>query len=452
MGDFMYKDMNEYLKINKMKILSDMTNFLSIPSISDSKKDILAALDFIINLGKEYGLNSNSLLDNRVGLIEIGEGEEIIGVLAHLDVVPVGDLSAWSFDPFNSFYDNEFIYGRGSIDDKCSIISIIHIMKYLQEKNIVFNKKIQLIIGTQEEVSWTEINEYVKKYPLPDYGFTPDGSFPVLNREKGYLDIELAFNEINSDIAVVGGSNINSVPDHCLLKFKTKIDIDKVYLNKYNATILNDYEIKFSGVSAHSSIPDDGVNSIINASLFCNELGLKHPILDYVHKYFTNGNYGQGLGFYEEDDYLNGEFVHKTSCIPSKVEKNTLFMNLRLRIGHDKDMILEKFRKTLDQKIILSVLEYLPPLYLSKDLPFVLEMSKAYEEIIGERGEYDIAYGTSYAKSMPNIVCWGPLFENDLDLCHKPDERISITTFEKSTLIYANYLEKMAISTDSFKV
>jgi succinyl-diaminopimelate desuccinylase len=32
------------------------------------------------------------------------------------------------------------------------------------------------------------MDEYVKQYPLPDYGFTPDGSYPICNIEKGYID------------------------------------------------------------------------------------------------------------------------------------------------------------------------------------------------------------------------------------------------------------------------
>lgn len=37
---------------------------------------------------------------------------------AHIDVVPAGNLSRWKYPPFDAYYDDEFIYARGSLDDK----------------------------------------------------------------------------------------------------------------------------------------------------------------------------------------------------------------------------------------------------------------------------------------------------------------------------------------------
>ena len=77
--------------------------------------------------------------------------------------------------------------------NKGPIISALYAMEAIRKLNIPVKKKIQLIIGTQEEVEWTDMYEYVKKYSLPDYGFTPDGQFPICNKEKGYADIVFKF-------------------------------------------------------------------------------------------------------------------------------------------------------------------------------------------------------------------------------------------------------------------
>lgn len=70
-----------------------------------------------------------------------------------------------------------------------------YLENYLEEKrdDLPFHKKVSLILGTQEEVEWKDMEEYVKNFPLPDYGFTPDGEYPICNIEKGNADITMEF-------------------------------------------------------------------------------------------------------------------------------------------------------------------------------------------------------------------------------------------------------------------
>jgi acetylornithine deacetylase/succinyl-diaminopimelate desuccinylase-like protein len=37
---------------------------------------------------------------------------------AHMDVVPAGNISRWQYPPFDAYSDKDFIYARGSLDDK----------------------------------------------------------------------------------------------------------------------------------------------------------------------------------------------------------------------------------------------------------------------------------------------------------------------------------------------
>ena len=108
----------------------------------------------------------------------------MIGILGHVDVVPAG--SGWIYPPFEGVVKDGKIYGRGAIDDKGPIISILYSMKILLENNLIKeNNKIRLILGTAEETSWDGIRYYVKKEEIPDVAFTPDANFPVIHGEKG---------------------------------------------------------------------------------------------------------------------------------------------------------------------------------------------------------------------------------------------------------------------------
>ena len=53
-------------------------------------------LEYMLQVGEELGFRTANM-DNQVGWAEYGEGEEMIAVLGHLDVVPEGD--GWTVPP-----------------------------------------------------------------------------------------------------------------------------------------------------------------------------------------------------------------------------------------------------------------------------------------------------------------------------------------------------------------
>ena len=187
------KQMKSWLEENRGRMLDDLCRFVEIPSVSADRENVGRALKFILELGTSMGFRAEALLDGQVGLIEAGDGDEVLGILAHVDVVDAGDLSAWRTDPFQPVIRDGSLYGRGTLDDKGAIIASLYAMKAAAEHGGPFRKKVRLILGTQEEVDWTDMRAYVKQYPLPDYGFTPDGEFPICNIEKGGVDADLVF-------------------------------------------------------------------------------------------------------------------------------------------------------------------------------------------------------------------------------------------------------------------
>ena len=55
------------------------------------------ALGIGLEIARELGFKTVNL-DNYCGYAEMGEGEEIVGIAGHLDIVPVG--GDWTYDPF----------------------------------------------------------------------------------------------------------------------------------------------------------------------------------------------------------------------------------------------------------------------------------------------------------------------------------------------------------------
>ena len=91
-----------------------------------------------------------------------------------------------------------------------------------------------------------DIQTFKEEFELPSYGFSPDGDFPIYNREKGYCDVELLFKEPCLDILeqVEAGDSPNTIPSKAVFKIR------------------NQEALTFHGISCHSSVPGMGINAI----------------------------------------------------------------------------------------------------------------------------------------------------------------------------------------------
>lgn len=445
-----YQNISNYLDSQKNNIVRDIVNIVKIPSVSKNSHEVANSLNFILELAKEMGLETRSVLDGQVGIVEIGEGDETIGILAHVDVVPTGDISLWQEDPFNPVIKNGEIWGRGTLDDKGPAIAALYAIKAVEQLGIPFKKKIQLILGTQEEVEWVDMDAYVKEFTLPDYGFTPDGEFPLCNIEKGFADIRIKIpigDSINGDLTIKsinGGVMVNTIPDKCSAVLEHKS---------------NEITISTMGKAAHSSIPQNGVNAIVNMCMFLDTLptidnGLKRAVKLITEK-FTDSNCRE-IGMYSPDEFYNGEYIHRNTAAVTMIytchDSVIICFNIRHAYGTNDlkiKNVFEEIANSVGGKIIHYVCK--PPVYISKDRPFMKVFADVYDDISGFKNEFSLSYGGSYAKAIPNIVPWGPIFPGELDTCHEENERVSIESILKMSKIYAEALRRMAFSVKSFK-
>ncbi|MBQ8476722.1 M20/M25/M40 family metallo-hydrolase, partial [bacterium] len=86
---------------------------------------------------------------------------------AHYDVVGVKNENDWSYKPFSGFYDNEYIYSRGTIDDKGSVFAILEALNELIISGFVPQNDLYIAFSHCEETGSIEgapkVIEYFKK-------------------------------------------------------------------------------------------------------------------------------------------------------------------------------------------------------------------------------------------------------------------------------------------------
>lgn len=147
--------MLNYIENLKEEIIKNTQELIRIPSVGSTSNNINMpfgenankALEYVLNLGKNLGFKVKNL-DGYCGYIEFGEGEELLGIIGHLDVVPEGE--GWTFPPFSATIHDNKIFGRGAIDDKGPVISSLYAMKAVME-NCHVQKRVRLILGLNEE-------------------------------------------------------------------------------------------------------------------------------------------------------------------------------------------------------------------------------------------------------------------------------------------------------------
>ncbi len=413
------------------EMLSDIVQLIKFRSIEGNDEQISGALEFVLARAREMGFEVKKTSTEDVGVIDLGTGGEILGILTHVDVVGIGDIDKWEQNPFDAKIKNGFIIGRGSVDDKGPVIMSLYAMKAVKELRGIPERKVRLIVGTSEESEWTDMENYRKEFDLPDYGFSPDGEFPIFNVEKGYCDVKLTFKgrEYKEIIKLEAGDSPNTIP------------------SKAEITFADGEERVFNGVSVHSSEPQQSINAI---ELLGEEVRIRHmDFARFIRDFFSDDGMGEGLEIDDGTDFCDGVKVGKTVASPTTLKKSgdeiILNINLRHKFGVKRGDVEEAFaRESGRYGFEFEIVDFGPPMVTDcRQEPFVImqETMKAY----GYEPDIKIASGASYASSMPNMVSWGPVFEKESAEhgAHVENERLSIKTMMTATKMYAYYLEKM---------
>lgn len=205
-------------------LINDLNQIIRIPSVLDSKTqtpqtpfgiDMVRALSKMEEFANRDGFRYGRV-DNMVTWIEFGPADapETLGILTHIDVVPAGD--GWLRQPFNPEILNGLYFGRGAADMKADLMSAYYALKMLADQGRVLQRKVRLIIGTDEENGWRDIPRYLAQEGEPTFGFSPDGAFPVVNGEKAFQTVQLRFPSVSEGPYILerfmSGNRANVVP------------------------------------------------------------------------------------------------------------------------------------------------------------------------------------------------------------------------------------------------
>ena len=397
------------LAANEQDMIETLRRWIRVPSVRGTAeagapfgREVRRALDTAMQDVARLGMSPRDI-DGYCMDAEIGQGEETIAVLAHLDVVPEGD--GWHHDPYGAEIADGRLVGRGTADDKGPAVAALFAMKAILDAGIPLSRKCRLILGCDEECGMEDLTYYEKKIGLPAMGFSPDANFPLINTEKGITAMELLAPMADGRLLeLASGTRSNVVPGRAsaLVAGDLRAEAAEVFQPLSDECEIEtslegaNTRIVVTGVPAHASMPEKGRNAA--------------KMLLRVLRDLDIGGEGQLSVTYDcrYPVMFNGQTVRAT------VAKRLSAAGFRMLPGRD------------------SVPHHVP-----ETSELVQKLMGVYNGILGvEEKPFAIGGGT-YARHLEEGVAFGMLFPGEPELEHQPDESIDLCSFVKAARIYA---------------
>ena len=451
---------------HKEDLLKDLFELLSVRSIlgTDITEETpfgsgpRKALDLILSFGERDGYKTK-LVENKAGHIEVGQGEELFGILGHVDVVPVVEAD-WTSHPFKPEIRDGKIFARGSLDDKGPTMAAYYAVKLLDKLGVKWNKRVRVIIGSDEETGFRCVEAYFKHEEQPASGFTPDAMFPLVYAEKARatFDHKLKFvvEDGNYNYKLVkfnGGQVLNMVIASAKAELVGEVSDIKEKFENFLAlekldgevTVEDTIKLTLKGKAAHGSTPQYGVNGATKLAEFLSTLGLDNNgknFVDYIVDKLANDPFGEKLGIDYSDNEM-GEATYNYGIIDYDLLKKVGIVSTDCRHPMKFDLVARLNGVKVDN-IDIEVTSTKEAHYVPKDDELVTTLMDVYRKYTGDtENDAFVLGGGTYARCLKKGVAFGLLFPDKEDTMHQANEYLEVEDLLLATAIYAEGIYKL---------
>lgn len=406
-------------------------------------REVRNCLDYVLNTAQSWGLDTYND-DGYVGHVDMkGSGKEVLGILGHLDVVP-SNPSEWMYPPYAAEIHNGKLYGRGTMDDKGPMIACLYAVKALKDAGFEPTKTIRLIFGCDEETDMGCVRHYFTTMPRPDIAFSPDGDFPVINREKGIYHFNIDLGKLPRGVSITAGDRANVVPSACVAMLPASdvtntANLAGVAVNRDGKTVT----LSATGKAAHASTPNEGINAT-------------HPVLKALASIYPDCSAIQFLADKACDttgakwgiilhDEQSGDLTCNLGVLRTSDDGTlTATVDIRFPISYNCDYMTELLRKCTPAEFALDPWHVSDPLYVAADTELVTKLMKVYNTDMNANLDPIAIGGGTYSRCLSNCVAFGPLFPNEEQTIHMPNECVDLNNLRKMAEIFLDAIYELA--------
>jgi len=439
---------NAWFDENSEYMINDLGRFVGINSVRGKNEEgapygieSRAVLSLAQTMLEERGFEVNVFEDMMITSV-FGPAPPVMGILAHLDIVAVGE--GWDTDPLRIAVKDGNIYGRGVLDNKGPSVAAMYAMYCARDLFPQLKHGIQLILGSGEETGFDDITQYLKKNTPPPNVFTPDAGYPVVNIEKGrFLPVfgtgwekDLSLPRIvsitggktpnvvpNYSESVIQGFSINDVENFCR-DFSEKTGV------KMSASVDNDnIKVIAEGTASHASLPERGNNAqtalieMLVAMPFAKSTSFE--FLCKLNRLFPHGDYrGTALGIDMEDEKTGRITVNFGVLRFSELEFSGNFDSRTPGCADDTDLLGMTKAAFEREGIKVTYHEITGCHHTPEETGFVQKLLNIYEEYTGQPGECLSMGGLTYVHDIQGGVAFGCAMPGDDNRVHGANEFI----------------------------
>lgn len=445
------------------ELISALQEFARVPSISRADlaadnapfgPDCRKMLDFALDYSRKMGFETKDY-DGYAGSAWMGDYANSLGIIGHLDVVPLG--VGWIYPPFGATRSGDFLIGRGVSDNKSACVMGLFLMRMFRELNIPLRHGLRVLFGLSEETGMQDMEHLIEtKETLPVLSLVPDASFPVCKAQKGSLSGHVSIESGAELSGLYAGEAVNIVPPEAVIDVKLPAEAVKEAIAGLDAAL---YTVKGTaegcrltahGRASHAAAPWNGLNAI---HLLMDALK-RAPLTDAVSKKaveaifaFTDGYFGECADIQHEDE-VSGKTTLNIGMARTEDNRFLLHIDSRLSIASDPDEMQEKLRCAAERLgFRADSLSNTQPFHLPDEHPAMNALMNAYRELTGRDDKAYAMGGGTYSRVISTAVTFG------LGLCeggerpsdipeghggaHQCDEFLHISSYIKAFKIYA---------------
>ena len=451
---------------HKEDLLKDLFELLSVRSIlgTDITEETpfgsgpREALDLILSFGERDGYKTK-LVENKAGHIEVGQGDELFGILGHVDVVPVVEAD-WTSHPFKPEIRDGKIFARGSLDDKGPTMAAYYAVKLLDKLGVKWNKRVRVIIGSDEETGFRCVEAYFKHEEQPASGFTPDAMFPLVYAEKARATFDHKLKFVSEDgeynyklVKFNGGQVLNMVIASAKAELVGEVSDIKEKFENFLAqekldgevTVEDTIKLTLKGKAAHGSTPQYGINGATKLAEFLSTLGLDNNgknFVNYIVEKLANDPFGEKLGIDYSDNEM-GEATYNYGILDYDLEKKVGIVSTDCRHPMKFDLVARLNGVKVDN-IDIEVTSTKEAHYVPKDDKLVTTLMDVYRKHTGDtKNDAFVLGGGTYARCLKKGVAFGLLFPGKEDTMHQANEYLEVEDLLLATAIYAEGIYKL---------
>lgn len=418
-----------WIAAHREEYITEVQGIARIPSVSRADlaapgapfgPDCRKALDYALERGRFYGFDTADH-DGFAGSITWGDFDNAIGVIAHLDVVPVGD--GWVYPPFGATYlpEHDVLIGRGVDDNKGSMVAGLFAMRMLREFGVPMRHGVRLICGTSEETGMQDMQALRRMgHRFPDTSLVPDAGFPVNYAQKGMVDGAIVTPCAGNLLQFDAGSVRNVIPDEAVCVVAADVEAVRAALSHADAAdvalidlsaVENGTRIVAKGKSGHAAFPAGGDNAIgrLARVLSASDLltGTAREAIAALADLTADANgITEGVAYTDEP---SGALTLVYGVAHLKDNMLTVSVDCRYPVTMDGAKLEADLRRAWASRgFTVKEFNLSEPFYIPVDDPRVVALQALYTDVTGRDDPPYAMGGGTYSRAVPGAISFGP--------------------------------------------